>query len=57
MEKEARNKFIEGMETMDYYDEELLEARRELKRKKHTTIETGIYAGDTLIRFVHEGRQ
>ena len=38
---------------MDYYDEELLEARREQERKKHTTIETGIYAGDTLVRFVH----
>jgi hypothetical protein len=38
---------------MDYYDEELLEARREQERKKHTTIESGIYAGDTLIQFVH----
>lgn len=38
---------------MDYYDEELLETKRELERKKHTTIETGIYAGDLLIKFTH----
>lgn len=37
---------------MEYYDEELLEAKRGLERKKHTTIETGIYAGDELIEFV-----
>lgn len=36
---------------MDYYDEELLEEKRELKRKKHTTIETGMYAGENLITF------
>lgn len=38
---------------MDYYDEELLEAKRELERKKHTTIETGIYVGDVLIKFTY----
>ena len=29
--------------TMEYFDEEILEARRELERLKHTTLETGIY--------------
>ncbi len=38
---------------MEYYDEELLEARREMERKKHTSIETGIYAGDNLIKFTY----
>jgi len=38
---------------MEYYDEELLEARREMERKKHTSIETGIYAGDNLINFTY----
>lgn len=36
---------------MEYYDEELLEAKREQERKKHTSLETGIYAGDELITF------
>lgn len=36
---------------MEYYDEEILEARRELERKKHITLETGIYAGEELIEF------
>lgn len=36
---------------MDFYDEELLEAKRELERQKHTTIETGMYAGEELITF------
>lgn len=36
---------------MEFYDEELLEKKRELERKKHTTLETGIYAGDKLIEF------
>ena len=33
---------------MEYFDEEILEARRELERLKHTTLETGIYVGDEL---------
>ena len=36
-----------------YYDEELLEAKRERERRKHTTLETGIYAGDELIEVVY----
>ncbi len=36
---------------MEYYDEELLEAKRELERKKYTTLETGMYAGEELIQF------
>ena len=36
---------------MEYFDEEIMEAKRELKRQKHTTLETGIYAGDELITF------
>lgn len=36
---------------MEYFDTELLEARRSLERKSHTTLETGIYAGDDLIEF------
>lgn len=39
---------------MDYFDEELLEAKRELERQKHTTLETGIYAGEELIAFTKE---
>lgn len=36
---------------MGYFDEEILESKRELERQKHTTLETGIYAGDELINF------
>lgn len=36
---------------MEYFDEEILDAKRELERLKHTTLETGIYAGDELITF------
>lgn len=36
---------------MDYFDEEILEARMELERYQHTTLETGMYAGDELITF------
>ena len=39
---------------MEYFDEELLEAKRELERQKHTTLETGIYAGEELITFTKE---
>ena len=39
--------------TMEYFDEEILEARRELERLKHTTLETGIYVGDELITFTN----
>ena len=38
---------------MGYFDEEILEARRELERLKHTTLETGIYVGDELITFTN----
>ena len=36
---------------MEYFDEDILDARRELERLKHTTLETGIYVGDELITF------
>lgn len=36
---------------MDYFDEEILDARRELKRYQYTTLETGIYVGEELITF------
>lgn len=36
---------------MEYFDEEILEAKRELEKQRHTTLETGIYAGDELITF------
>lgn len=36
---------------MDYFDEEILENKRELERQKHTTLETGIYADEELITF------
>lgn len=39
---------------MEYFDEELLEAKRELERQKHTTLETGMYAGEELITFTKE---
>ena len=38
---------------MEYFDEEILEARRELERLKHTTLETGLYVGDELITFTN----
>lgn len=36
---------------MEYFDEEILEARRELECMKHNTLETGIYVEDELITF------
>ena len=36
---------------MKYYDEKILEARREEERRRHTTLETGIYVKDDLITF------
>lgn len=36
---------------MEYLDEELLKAKRKLERQKHTTLESGIYAGEELITF------
>lgn len=36
---------------MDYYDKKILEDRREEDRRKHTTLETGIYVEDDLITF------
>ena len=36
---------------MGYFDEELLEKKWQMEKQKHTTIETGIYAGDDLILF------
>ena len=38
---------------MKYLDEELLEAKRELEYQKHTTLETGMYAGENLITFTY----
>ena len=36
---------------MEYIDEEILEARRELELMKHNTLETGIYVEDELVTF------
>ena len=36
---------------MKYYDEKILEVRREEERLRHTTLETGIYVEDDLITF------
>lgn len=36
---------------MEYFDEEILDARRELERLEHTTLESGIYVEDELITF------
>ena len=36
---------------MEYFDEEIINAKRELERLKHTTLGTGIYVGDELITF------
>ncbi len=37
---------------MEYFDEDILEAKLELEKQRHTTLDTGIYAGDELITFV-----
>lgn len=42
---------MKGVKDMEYLDEELLEAKRKLECQKHTTLETGIYAGEELITF------
>lgn len=36
---------------MEYFDEEIINAKKELERLKHTTLETGIYVRDELITF------
>ena len=36
---------------MEYLDEKLLEAKRELEYQKHTTLQTGMYAGEELFTF------
>ena len=36
---------------MGYLDEEILETRRQFRRQEHTTLETGMYAGEELITF------
>lgn len=36
---------------MEYFDEEIINAKREIERLKHTTLETGIYVRDELITF------
>lgn len=36
---------------MEYFDEDILKAKLELEKQKHTTLDTGIYAGDELITF------
>jgi hypothetical protein len=38
---------------MEYFDEELLEAKRKLEFQKHTSLETGMYAGEELITFTY----
>ena len=37
---------------MEYFDEDILEAKSALEKQRHTTLDTGIYAGDELITFV-----
>ena len=36
---------------MEYLDEEILKAKRLLERRKYTTLETGMYAGEDKITF------
>lgn len=36
---------------MEYFDKEIVEARKMMERQKYTTLETGIYVGDELITF------
>jgi len=36
---------------MEYFDEELLEAKRQRERETHTTLKTGMYAGEELLHF------
>ena len=36
---------------MSYYDEELLKMKKELERQQYTTLATGIYVDDDLLRF------
>ena len=36
---------------MNYYDKQILEARQEEERRRHTTLATGIYVDDELITF------
>ena len=36
---------------MNHYDKQILEARHEEERRRHTTLETGIYVDDELITF------
>lgn len=37
-----------------YFDEEIIRAKREEKKKKFTTIQTGMYAGEILLDFKKE---
>ena len=39
----------EDLRIMEYWDEKLLEAKRELEYQKHTTLQTGMYAGEELM--------
>lgn len=39
---------------MEYFDEEILEAKREMERARHTTLATGIYVDDELLTFIRE---
>ncbi len=41
----------EDLRIMEYLDEKLLEAKRELEYQKHTTLQTGMYAGEELFTF------
>lgn len=36
---------------MEYYDKEIVKARKMMERQKYTTLETGIYVDDELITF------
>ena len=36
---------------MNHYDKQILEARQEEERRRHTTLATGIYVDDELITF------
>lgn len=39
---------------MEFFDEELLNAEREIKRQMHTNLKTGMYAGEELITFTEK---
>lgn len=36
---------------MDYFDKELLDAKKELERERYISLETGMYVGNDLLTF------